>query len=201
MTQHPDFTGMFYFEDENLDLFLIGDHMQTVDSWGPNYTEEFYAEQELTVKPEWRIKKWPTYSEFWNSLEPKEFRIYYTRHSEVRKFKRWIKVYVNYFNPEKEQTLDQILDEKFGKMDDYTDYNLERKVDTVPAIYHYTPKFFMSKDEKVLIDHDPFVPPKYISPLEGEFFDYEDMLKEEAKKGIKRDKDDSAAIGEESLNF
>ena len=41
--QHPDFTGMVYFEDENLDLFLVGDYMQTQETWGPNYEEDFYV--------------------------------------------------------------------------------------------------------------------------------------------------------------
>ena len=193
---------MIYFEDENLDLFLVGDHMQTTDTWGPNYDESFYKEQEATVKPEWRLTKWPSYEELWQSTEPYEFRLYYTRHSEVKKFKRWLKVYVNYFDPNKDKTLDQILDEKFGKLDDYSDYNLNRTNDNIPAIYHYSPKFFMGKDERVLVEHDPFEPPKYISPEEGEFFDYEDMMKEEAKKGIKREsKDEVARICEEALKF
>ena len=76
--------------------------------------------------------------------------------------------------------MDQILDEKFGKLDDYTDYSKVRKNEEVPAIYHYSPKFFMDKDEKVIVEHDPFNPPKFISPEDGERFDYEQMMKEEA---------------------
>ncbi len=189
---------MYYFEDENLDLFLVGDHMQTQDTWGLNYDESFYEEQEKTVKPDWRIKKKPTSDDFWESTEQQEFKIFYLGHSELPKFRRWLKVSVNYFNPEVDKSMDQILDEKFGKMDDYTDFSLKRKINSIPAIYHYSPKFFMEKDEKVLIDRDPFDHPKYISPQEGELFDYEEFLKEEAKKGLKRDKGE---IGEEGLKF
>jgi hypothetical protein len=34
---------MYYFEDENLDLFLLGDYMQTQATWGPNYTDDYYV--------------------------------------------------------------------------------------------------------------------------------------------------------------
>ncbi len=196
---HNDFTGMFNFEDENLDIFLVGDYAQTTDTYGPNYQDEFYEQQEKTVKPEWRLKKWPDYDEFWACSEPKEFRIYYTKHSECRKFKRWLSLYVNSFDPSKDKTMDQILDEKFGKMDDYSDYNKDRKSSAVPIIYNYSPSFFMGKEEKRLVEHDKFDPPKYISREEGELFDYEEYMREEAKKGLKRDKTDS--VGEESLKF
>lgn len=188
---------MFHFEDENLDIFLVGDYAQTQDVHGPNYTEEFYAEQEKTVKPEWRLKKWPSFDQFWASTEKQEFRIYYTKHSECRKFKRWLNAYVNSFDPVKDKTMDQILDEKFGKMDDYTDYDRNRSSNTVPIIYNYSPSYFMGKDEKKIVDHDKFDPPKYISREEGELFDYEEYLREEAKKGLKRDKTES--VGEDIM--
>jgi len=86
--------------------------------------------------------------------------------------------------------MDQILDEKFGKFDDYSDYTKERKNKTVPAIYNYTPQFFMDTNEKRIVEHDAMVFPKYISPTEGEFFDYEEMLREEAAKGVKKEKEE-----------
>jgi hypothetical protein len=136
------------------------------------------------------LKKSPYPQELWESTEPKEFRIYYNRYAEVKKFKRWLQVYVNYFDQAKDKTMDQILDEKFGKFDGYSDYTKERKDKTLPAIYHYSPQFFMDKDEKRLVEHDPMIIPKYISPSEGEYFVYEEMLKEEAAKGIKKDKEE-----------
>jgi hypothetical protein len=56
----------------------------------------------------------------------------------------------------------------------------------------------MDKDEKRYVDQDPLEFPKYISTKEGELFDYEEFLREEAKKGLKRDKGD---LGEEGLKF
>jgi len=134
-------------------------------------------------------KKTPLPEEFWEMTEQKEFRIYYPRYSEFKKFKRWLQVYVNYFDPAKDQTMDQILDEKFGKFDDYSDYNKERVNTSVPAIYHYSPEYFMDQEEKRFVEHDPLVFPKYISLNEGELFDYEQMVREEAAKGVKKEND------------
>ena len=108
----------------------------------------------------------------------------------MKKFKRWLQVYANYFDPAKDKTMDQILDEKFGKFDNYSDYTMERKNKTVPAIYNYTPQYFMETNEKRIVEHDPTVFPKYISPKDGEFFDYEEMLREDAAKGVKKDKEE-----------
>ncbi len=41
---------MVYFEDENLDLFLVGDYMQTQETWGPNYEDNFYVVKLLFYK-------------------------------------------------------------------------------------------------------------------------------------------------------
>lgn len=73
----------------------------------------------------------------------------------MRRFKRWLKVHVNYFDSEKEQTMDQILDEKFGAFDDYSDYTKERKEKTIVAIHNYSPEYFMDKTENHYIKHEP----------------------------------------------
>lgn len=179
-------TGSYYFEDENLDVYLIIDWKQTQSFWGYNYNDEFYAEQAERVHPNVQERKWPSYEEFWEITEPKEFRIYYDLYSEFKKFKRWLKLKVNKFDPQKDKTMDQILDEKFGKLDDYSDYNLIRKNKLVPAIYHYNRDFFMEKDEKRIVEEEPFNFPKYISPKEGEYFDYEEFILEESRKGKKK---------------
>lgn len=86
--------------------------------------------------------------------------------------------------------MDQILDEKFGKLDDYSEYAKTREEKTVPAIYHYSRDYFMEKDEKRIVEQDPIVFPKYISKTDGELFDYEEMVREEAAKGVKREKEE-----------
>ena len=40
--------------------------------------------------------------------------------------------------------------EKFGKVDDYSDYNKVRTENTIPAIYHYSPKYFMDPEENLV---------------------------------------------------
>lgn len=42
MPINRNMTGVYYFEDENLDLFLIFDYKQTTQQHGPNYSDEFY---------------------------------------------------------------------------------------------------------------------------------------------------------------
>jgi hypothetical protein len=86
--------------------------------------------------------------------------------------------------------MDQILDEKFGKFDDYSDHSKTRVEKTVPAIHYYSRDYFMDKEEKRIVEHDPLVFPKYISKTEGELFDYEEMVREEAAKGVKREKEE-----------
>jgi hypothetical protein len=106
--------------------------------------------------PQMRRQKWPEHQEFWESTEPKEFRIQYPLYSQAKRFKRWLKVRTTYFDSEKEKTIDQILDEKFGEIDCYTDYELKRpRLSQVAAIYHYSPEFFMSPTDKKGIKHDP----------------------------------------------
>jgi hypothetical protein len=42
MPQHENITGLYYFEDENLDIFLLCDFKQTTDTWGENLPDEYY---------------------------------------------------------------------------------------------------------------------------------------------------------------
>jgi hypothetical protein len=46
--QHEDITGQYYFEDENLDVFMVCDFKQTDESSGPIFNEEFYKVLNLT---------------------------------------------------------------------------------------------------------------------------------------------------------
>jgi hypothetical protein len=106
--------------------------------------------------PELRKQKWPSYGEFWESTEPKEFRINYPFYSQAKRFKRWLKVKLTYFDRSKEKTIDQILDDLYGPVDTYTNYELKReKIGQVPAIYHYSPEYFMSPTDRRGIKHDP----------------------------------------------
>jgi hypothetical protein len=145
--------------------------------------------------PELRKQKWPSYEEFWQMTEPRVFRIHYPFYSQAKRFKRWLKVKTTYFDSNKEKTIDQILDDLYGKVDNYTDYDLKReKIKQVPAIYHYTADYFMSPTDKKVIKHEPIgniyffklVMPKAILYGEGEIFDYDEHLKVEAQKELER---------------
>lgn len=107
------------------------------------------------VREDLRRPKYDEPDEFWTSNEEKLFRINYPRYAEVRRFKRWIKVNVTHFDKEKEKTINQILDEKFGDFDDYTDYSKERKEETVVAVYNYSPEQLMDANETKIVKHEP----------------------------------------------
>ena len=162
---------------------MIFDHKQTQATHGFNYTDAFYEEQALKVQEDYREKKWPSPEEFWASTDKKTFRIYYPKYSEQIRFKKWLKVQVNFFNFEKDKTMDQILDEKYGKLDDYTDYDKIRTNDSLPAVYYYTNRFTMEKDEKEKIVHEENDLPVEISLKNGgEEFNYDEWFSEEARK-------------------
>lgn len=84
-------TGEFNFEDNNLDCFSLYDHKQTDLYHGLNREDSFYTQpRNMNKNPYLRNKKHPTVQEFWESTEPKEFKLTADDQSEWRKFKRWL---------------------------------------------------------------------------------------------------------------
>lgn len=101
---------------------------------------------------------------------------------------------VNKFDETKEKTIDQLMEERFGKFDDFTNYELDRgDTKLKPAIYHYSPEYFMLPGDKKTVKHDPIEMPKYISYAEGELFDYDEHLKVEAQKELDRNTEKEVA--------
>ncbi len=87
----------------------------------------------------------------------------------------------------KDKTIDQLIEEKFGKFDDFSNYQLDRgNTKLKPAIHHYSPEYFMLPGDRKGIKHDPIVMPTYISWADGEKFDYDEHLKVEAQKELDR---------------
>jgi hypothetical protein len=85
-------TGMYDFEDTNLDLYRLIDYKQTDFYWGLNREDGHYNSTKNLKKPEYkRRKKWPTIEEFWTCEEPKPFRLMTSEYAEWRKFKRWLR--------------------------------------------------------------------------------------------------------------
>lgn len=84
---NSDISGCYYFEDNNLDVFMLYEFRQTTMSYGENYPDEMLIKQEqLRIYPKRRYVKLPSRIEFWDSEEPKEFRIMLSPYSEWKKF-------------------------------------------------------------------------------------------------------------------
>lgn len=66
-----------------------------------------------------------------------------------------MRYHVNRFDSSTEQTIKQITEAKYGALDEYTDYNKQRKTTLINAIYYYSPSYFMEKEEKVYFKVDP----------------------------------------------
>jgi hypothetical protein len=84
-----------------------------------------------------------------------QFKLYYSNNSEYKKFKRWLRNKTNKIN-EKDKSIIEIAEKKYGKIDDFTDYKKIRTTKLVNAIYNYSPSYFMDKSEKVYFKHEPF---------------------------------------------
>ena len=69
-----DGSGEYDFEDNNLDIFNIADYRKTDFYWGLNREDEYY-ERDLKLPPHKRRRKWPSIKEFWESMEPQEFKL------------------------------------------------------------------------------------------------------------------------------
>jgi hypothetical protein len=81
-------TGIYTFEDQNMDIFQLIELRQTHDSHLFHLdNEKDYIKQLDEVDPNDRIKKWPSPIEFWASEEEKEFRIYFSYYAEARNSK------------------------------------------------------------------------------------------------------------------
>ena len=78
-------TGTYIFEDENLDLFGVFDYKQTTITHGLNRDDQFYEDQKF-VKPRYRIHKYPTKEEFWDTKDVKEFKYLTFSYTLLRKF-------------------------------------------------------------------------------------------------------------------
>jgi hypothetical protein len=83
-----------------------------------------------------------------------------------------------------------MLDEKFGKIDDYSDYNRERVEIRNPAVYTYTQNEITKKESCYNNFHDIY-PPVQIKKDEAnaEKFYYNFYLKQKALKGLERTAD------------
>lgn len=73
-----------------MDIFLIFDHMQTTKSRGENPSDDLMAQQK-EIHPKYRLRKYPSREEYWESREEVEFRYIASKYSEFPKFLKWVK--------------------------------------------------------------------------------------------------------------
>lgn len=143
-----DGTGEYDFEDNNLDVYNIHDYKQTDFYWGLNRDDEHY-EKELKKPPHRRDKKWPSIKEFWETTEPREFRLHCQDNADWRKFKVWLK-----------KTLDEVSlketscdDDLFKKYRDELDidlgdsYDKEGVVNKKIGVFNFDFTYFMTPEE------------------------------------------------------
>ena len=97
---HTHVTGMYSFEDNNLDVFSLFDFKATQAYWGMNREDEYYDNAKNLRKPLHKRKmRRPTVEEFWTSTEPYKFRIATDPHVDMIAFRRWIRKQIASLNP------------------------------------------------------------------------------------------------------
>ena len=77
------------FEDSNGDVFLVYDHRQTQEYWGTKNVGVDY--NDYKSRKFRRAKKlYPSMTDFWESNELHELRVYGTKYSDGLRFKKWM---------------------------------------------------------------------------------------------------------------
>lgn len=101
-------SGEYTFEDNNLDIFNIADYKQTDFYHGLNRPEGdafYHSEKNLKKPPHRRSRPWPTIQEFWESTEPKEFKLSCQDQGDFKKFRVWLRKALGEY-AEKEQSFE-----------------------------------------------------------------------------------------------
>lgn len=140
-------SGEYDFEDNNLDAFNLYDYKQTTFYWGLNRDDEFY-DRDLKLPPHKRRRKYPSIKEFWESTEPKEFKLICGDQADIKKFIIWLKKVLKEI-PNKQGDHDSDAAAKYsGEIDICLgNYNDRGKVNRDIAIFNWNYSFFMSPDE------------------------------------------------------
>lgn len=187
-----DMTGCYFFQDSNLDVFILFDWQQTTKTWGSNLPDEKYIKQNENTLPIHRKIKFPTVDEFWELEEPQLFKFNFSKLAERRKFYYWL-------IKELEGDIIDIneeLDKKFGKINLYDNYDIEYKIkEKSPAIYEYSQEYVTGK-KNPYISFPEIYPPKAINlnDPDADLFDNKFYLKQKALKGLERTTDENSNI-------
>lgn len=94
-------TGQYTFEDNNLDMYCLFDYKQTDFYYGINREDEYYTtNKNLKLPLHARKQKYPTIQEFWESTEPRTFKLAADDQADWRKFRRWLRIQLKSLKPE-----------------------------------------------------------------------------------------------------
>lgn len=84
-------TGIFHFEDTNLDMYALHDYKETDIYHGLDRDDAHYNTVSNMKKPERkRVRKWPGVTQFWDKETPIRFRLLAGQQADWRTFKRWL---------------------------------------------------------------------------------------------------------------
>jgi hypothetical protein len=147
-----DGTGEYNFEDSNLDTFNIADYRQTDFYHGLNRPEGdayYNSDKNIRKPPHKRDRKWPTIEEFWESTDPKEFRLSCQDQADFRKFRVWLRKTLREVqsNP---KSFEELAKERFGSEIDICvgdNFDEVGKVNTNIAVFNYDFTYFMSAED------------------------------------------------------
>ena len=141
---------MYDFEDTNLDCYRLIDYKQTDLYWGFNREDEYYNTVKNLKKPIYkRVKKWPSYEEFWALEEPKPFRLMASEQADWRKFKRWLRKHLAKVEQDPDYDYDTEALSKYQDSVDLClgDFDKKGHINTDMAIFKYSNLEFMTEDE------------------------------------------------------
>lgn len=91
-----DNTGHYFFQDMDLNIYLLYDFKQTTMTYGENESDDYYQQQiDKQINPRFHLHKSLTPKEFWNTNEEREFRVMATPYSNIKRFITYMKLEVS----------------------------------------------------------------------------------------------------------
>jgi hypothetical protein len=157
-------SGLYDFEDTNLDVFRLHDWKQTTFYHGYNREDSFYdTVKNMKRSDKRRVKKWPSTIEFWEIEEPKEFRLLSCEHGDWRKFKAWLRNHLRQL----EGTDYDFDTEAMGKYEEQIDlclgdFDKTYTINHDMAIFKWDNSAFMTEEEVNKMPEDK--KPKMVVP-------------------------------------
>lgn len=172
---HPEWcptfnsSGIYHFEDNNLDVFVIAEPNLTTQTRGENKDKEYYNLQKATVRKRNRDIERPSLEEFWFNDQQRVFFLFTTHNAQFRKFKVWLRKYIEegITQPSFREKAEQKYGHMFNHCDqfdqDYSKFN-DVGADKMGALNFSWADFLDKKEQKKYKNEipDKIIPPQYI---------------------------------------